>query len=181
MTVQSIAEPVTFTFTPTRQDYISGMRYHIARRLSVRLILILFGLIFVGGVAMLPTVDWDFSIVLPQLLLFPVFAFMFLFWLPFSVGRQVERNERLTCETTWQVDDERLQVKTRFTDMAMDWGTFAKSEENKDYFLLIYTVNKNMIQIIPKRAFTTAEHEAAFRRLEQRHIRTGNNKKETSQ
>jgi hypothetical protein len=51
-----------------------------------------------------------------------------------------------------------------------DWGTFKKVEETKDYYMLVFSVNKNMLQIFPKRAFTSPEQEAAFRDLLKRHV-----------
>ncbi len=100
-----------------------------------------------------------------------LFAFLF-FYLTFAlllqpliVANRVEKDERLSSPVDFVVDEEQILFKNKFTETKLDWGSFQKVIESKSHFLLIYTVNKNMFQIIPKRAFASSEDEQSFREL----------------
>ena len=77
----------------------------------------------------------------------------------------MEMDERLGSPVQGQADEEQISFKTQFLETKLDWGSYHKVLESKDQFLLIHSANKNMFQIIPKRAFASVDDERAFRDL----------------
>jgi hypothetical protein len=76
----------------------------------------------------------------------------------------------LRAETEFTVDEDRWRMKNAHQDSAMDWSTYLGVLETRRFFLMVHTVNRNMFQIIPKRAFESPDREADFRELLKRHI-----------
>jgi hypothetical protein len=90
----------------------------------------------------------------------------FLFVLqPLATMRQAVASDRLFHETTWKIDDETINIISPHADIKVDWGTFYELMEIKEYFLLRYTANRYLLQILPKRAFELPQQMNEFRTL----------------
>lgn len=89
---------------------------------------------------------------------------------PLQAGNRVQKSERLRPEATWHLGGDAIQIITQYAESKIDWGTFQKAIMTKHHYLLVYTVNKQAFQIIPRRAFESAEQEAAFREIVERHL-----------
>jgi hypothetical protein len=155
-------EPLTFSFTPNKSDYIRALRAFSLHQRSTRwafVILVLLSLCTLPSI-LTGTFYGIVGLIIPLVMLFYILSILFI--TPANVGAQVENNERLSCETTWHVDDQKIQVSTKFTETSFDWGSFSQMLDTGEYYLLRHTINKNMIQIIPKRAFASPEKREVF-------------------
>ncbi len=169
------AAPLTFRFTPTKEDYIRTVQAFNMRLKSMWFVLIIAGIMFIAGAANL-IMTWQQGLSFPYILLTVIFPFFLLFLVfgnSFMIGRQVGRNERFTTEVTWELSAEEVALRTRFAEAKMDWGSFAEFLETKSYFLVVYSANKRQFQFVPKRAFASPEQEQEFRDLLGQHIRGG--------
>jgi hypothetical protein len=164
-----MAQTVNFQYTPTKTDYVHGMRAYLIRSWRIWIAYAVFGLMFAIGICSLVVFEGTYVSWLWILLSVLFFAFQMVL-APMLLGRRVRRNERLRAEMFWQVNDEHILVKNKFAETKFDWGTFHKVLETKRYYLFIYSVNKRMFQIVPKRAFESSEQETAFRDLLKRNI-----------
>jgi hypothetical protein len=167
-----MAQTISFQFTPVKGDYIKTTRaIHMSNRqlwpILVAVVLVELCLLsaVLGRRLGDSPLNWMFVLPVP---LAVVYIFV---WGPINLGRQIEKNERLTCEMTWQVDDNQILAKNKFAETKMDWGTFQRFIETKDYYYLVYTINKRMFQFVPKRAFESKEQEAAFREMLKQNIK----------
>jgi hypothetical protein len=88
-----------------------------------------------------------------------------MFFHPIVSSLRIDRNERLRSPVQFQVTEESITIKDSFVESKVDWGSFRKVIETRNYFLLVLTVNKNAFQILPKRAFSSAPDENTFREL----------------
>jgi hypothetical protein len=159
-----VTEPITFSFTPNREDYIRTLRAFSLQLRYTKITLVMAAIIF-------------FAALTYQLLRgFSVYGFIFiglpwayvmsLFFLnPITVGDKFAKDERLSSDWTWTIDDERISINNKFSESTFDWGTFKEVYETKEHFLLTYAVQKNMYQFIPKRAFANAEQLYNFQKF----------------
>ncbi len=157
-------EPITFSFTPQRTDYIRTLRAFLFTSRAIYSILIVSFLFFASSIYF--SVQYGLSswtVVL--LVLSLIIATSYLFTSPITAGDKAAREERMSCETQWEANDEYILVKNKFSQTNFDWGTFSRVFETKEHFLLICTTNKNMFQFVPKRAFISADQEQGFRKL----------------
>jgi hypothetical protein len=165
---------LSFGFTPTKSDYIKSFRAYYLSNWQIWAFLVLITIPF--GICAFSTllsgkVRDGFSFTLSFII--PLIAFMLLgsFLLstlvinPLKIANKVDKDERLHSPIQYAVNAEQILFKNQFTETKTDWGSFQKFIENKDVFLLIYSVNKGMFQIIPKRAFASIDDEQAFRNL----------------
>jgi hypothetical protein len=156
-------QPLEFRFALTKDDYRRGVRAFYARSSTTW---ILFALCLA-----LSLMNWAVFDAAPLVqavsFVLPILFYLgFLFgFMPWWLARQVQHNERMRLETTWRVTDDRVAVSTAFAEGTMDWGTFRRVVDTPNAYLLVYTVNKNMFQIIPKRAFASPDQAAAFEQL----------------
>ncbi len=158
------SQPISFHFIPTKDDYVRGVRAFYFSDAGFKRALVIMGVVelllvvaaFAGNLGDGP-LPWLFVL---GLLAFPVYLLVIL---PINMGRQIEKNERFTAETTWELGEDQVSIKNKFSETKTDWGSFQKMVRTDDYYLLIYATNKRMFQIIPKRAFESQEQETAFR------------------
>jgi len=156
-----------FEFTPTPEDYQKVIRIYYLSDIRLWIILGLFGLpqlccsgyiISQNGFA-----NGFFPFLL--ILLFPAFILYLLVWMPWSFAQRVKKNERLRAKTTWMVSGEQIIVKNEYSESKMDWETYQRVIESRGYFLLFNQANKNLFQMLPKRAFVTVEQELTFQKM----------------
>jgi len=168
---------LSFEFTPTKQDYLKAFRsFYLAQWKEQALLLSIPLIMFACTLsAVLQGELGEFRNFF--LALFGS-VFFFLFYAivisPFVVANKVAKDERLNSPVLYELNDEHIQIKNKFTETKFDWGSFQRIIESEEYFLIIYTTNKNMFQIVPKRAFSTSDDEKEFRNLVKEKIHTQN-------
>ena len=161
---------LTFTYVPTREDYLKSFRTIYLRSWpiwSVVIILIITQVVCIGSALIRDEISFESGVLLP-FAIFVFLAFYLIFALvihPLRLANKVEKDERLSSPVHYEVSDEQIIFGNQFAETKLDWGSFQKVVESRDHFLLLYTVNKNAFQIIPKRAFAAPEDEQAFRDL----------------
>lgn len=159
-----------YSFTPNREDYIKALRAFQLRQRWTWVFMVIAGVAVVCGLMLvILTQEISYFFTFPVILL--VFFVIFLFFVnPITVGDQVEKNERLQSETTWEVSEEGVAISTPYAQSKFDWGTLGTVYETGDQFLLAYSANKRMFQILPKRAFESREQVDDFRSLAARKV-----------
>jgi hypothetical protein len=162
---------LSFSFVPTKNDYLKAIwTYYFSNSI------ILVGLIFlvllvplvILSVILLVALKSEVGTWLPITAIFILGSGFFAFVLlinPLITANKVKNNERLNSPVQFEVSGDQLLIKNQFTETKLDWGSFQKVIETKDYFLLVHSVNKNMFQIVPKRAFSSSADEQTFRNL----------------
>ena len=161
---------ISFRFAPTKDDYIKSLRVFYLNSWptwAVLIVLVLSKIICIGSAFVRGDLGFDFGGIFPIVLfVFLVFYLAFAFVInPMIVASKVEKDERLSSPVQYEVNDEQIMFKNQFTETKLDWGSFQKVIESKELFLLVHLTNKNMFQIIPKRAFASTNDEQAFKNL----------------
>ena len=164
-------ETLSFKFTPKKDDFISVVRATYAldslKWLFVVLLLIVALpttlTLLAGGLAYI-------GYALPLLCLMGFVAYLY-FLMPAALAQQMQNDRQLSAETTCQVNDQGVTLKNQFTETKYNWDIFKRAVETESHYLLYYSMNRRMIQILPKRAFESSEQEAAFRELLTRKIK----------
>jgi hypothetical protein len=125
-------------FTPTSEDYAGATRASV---LNVRR-------------------SWVFAVSAFGLTL--VFLYYFV---PWRAARRAAREERLRAKTLYEIDDDGVLIRNDYAETKLDWGSFREFVITEDYYLLVYTLNRSMVQFIPRRAFASEHDEEAFRAI----------------
>lgn len=163
---------IVFRYTPTADDYRKGIASYYFRQTSFLILIGIAGLMFLIGVFLWIGAGFEQAPYAPLLVfLLPILLFFSVLLQPWLASRQVNKNERMRTETTWTVSDDGLLVTTGYGQSKIDWETFGKVVETGDYFLLLYSWNRRLFQIIPKRAFASPDEMADFREYLKRHIK----------
>jgi hypothetical protein len=107
------------------------------------------------------------------------------FWLPvvaviFILGVLTFYNGYIVPLLTWrrqptladrysvEFSDEGVQCNTSTTNTQMQWQAYQRVIETKQYYYLV--LSKFVVSVIPKRVFSSAQEEAAFRELIKRNL-----------
>lgn len=94
-------------------------------------------------------------------LFFPAYFF---FLRPAGVVRHVKKHPQALGPHTCYLDTNKLTIVSPQATSELQWSLFQQFKQAPLYYYLIYTSNRSCFQFIPKRAFTTPEQEAQFRR-----------------
>ncbi len=160
-----INKPLMFSFTPNRSDYIKTMRAFTLQHTSTKIAILLTLLVVIAIVLSIIYLH-TLSLAGFTLLLVMVIYYLTAFFLgPANVADKVSGDKRLSSEMTWEVSEDAAVVCTKEIDTNCDWSTFSESYETNEYFLITYAKNKNMFQLVPKRAFKSDEQLAEFHQL----------------
>jgi hypothetical protein len=166
-----MSQSIFVQFAPTKNEYISvlhGYHLHVRKFWKSLIVLLIFETLLLISIAANHLFGNPLAFII--LLIIPLIIIYTIVVMPLKLGRQFEKNERLSGESSWKFDNEHIIVKSKFSETKTDWGTYKKFIETSHSFILIYTANEQMIHFIPKRAFTSQKHEAAFRDLLNRKI-----------
>ncbi len=165
---------LSFGFTPNKNDYIKSFQAYYLNNWGIWAVLVL-ATISLGVIAFLALLSGElrdnFSFALAFIIPLIVFIFLGCFLLfalvinPLQIANKVKKDERLHSPIQYEVSAEQILFKNQFTETKTDWGSFQKFIETKDVFLLVYSINKRMFQIIPKRAFASSDDEQTFKQL----------------
>lgn len=157
-----MTQPLEFRFALTKDEFVRNVRAFHLRRRTTWIFLVVF--------VVLAIIQWSlFYVALDVLVLtalLPLVLYLGLLFviLPWMLGRQIQRNERMRVEMHWRVTEDRITVSSAHGESWMDWGTFQRVVETPHAYLLIFATNKNMFQIVPKRALTP-EQRSIFEQL----------------
>jgi hypothetical protein len=164
-------ETVTFSFTPRPDDYSRAARLYYTRLPAVWIIVTLMGIISLLIVVFMVffgqadnPLAWVSLCVLPLAL-----VLLFVVW-PARLAWMARRSPQMRSETTWQVDEGRIMIKNAYMEATLDWSMFGQAIESGELYLLTYSYNRRLFQVVPRRAFASPAHEDAFRALLRQHL-----------
>jgi hypothetical protein len=161
-----MADQISFSFSPNKSDFYKTLRAFTLRNRSLRIVTVGVLLILIGASITSLAVSHAFTSTSFTVLMVILLILLTVFFLgPATVADKVSSNERFTCETTWVVDEDKVSIRNKFGDTNFDWGTFDAAYETQDHYLITYATNKNMYQILPKRAFGSTDQQEGFRSL----------------
>jgi hypothetical protein len=156
---------IALQFNYTEEEYVAATRLYLRRSTDfiIRLVVcVLYAFFCVGVFRVL-----DFKLEPEIILLFAFVAFLpFLiaFLHLFVVPRQRFRSDpKFRDQYLLQFSDDGIHFRTAQIDALLRWSLYNKVLEDERFYLLVY--GKNMISVIPKRAFAGPAQEAAFRQL----------------
>lgn len=86
------------------------------------------------------------------------------------VHKEASRNAAMQTETTWSIEAERIEVRSRFETTELGWGMFGRLIERWGYLILVYADNKRQFIFLPKRAFRSREDVLAFTELARKNL-----------
>ena len=168
---------ISLNFRYTVEEYTAATRLYLRRsadffaRLSV---------CFIYAIACAALFIWlDISLSTELVLLLAL-----VFLMPFIIGflhffvipRQRFRSDpKFQEEYQLNFSDEGIQFRTSQIDALLQWSLYSKVLEDERFYLLIY--GKQMISVIPKRAFSDEYQEAAFREMLRRNVPDYSNSK----
>ena len=159
---------ISLRFKYTEEEYIAATRLYLMRSKDfiIRLIVCAFYAIAFISVFVWLNFASEAIFLLIALVCFPfLIGFLHLFVLP----RQRFRSDpKFRDEYFLQFSDDGIQFKTTDIDALLQWSLYNKVLENERFYLLVY--GKNMISVIPKRAFASANQEAAFSEMLKRNL-----------
>lgn len=157
-----MTQPLEFRFALTRDEYVRSVRaFHLRRPMNWIFLVVFVVLAMIQWSLFYVALDLFVLTALLPLLFYVATLFVIMPWM---LGRQIQRNERMRVEMNWRVTEDRIAVSSAHGESTMDWGTFQRVVETPDAYLLIFSVNKNMFQIVPKRALTP-EQRPVFEQL----------------
>jgi hypothetical protein len=180
-------EPLEFSYTATADDHVRAIRAYTLRRPEILPLFILLGIVFLfiicivlGSIVLTllgETQVTDIAVLLKLLsgflpcTLFCLALPAYLLYIgPYLTGQRFKKHEDKVGLITYVLDDEHIRIDSSLTKSETAWNIFSKAIETKEYYLLVHTMNKRMIQFIPKRAFETPQQEADFRRYVEKNI-----------
>lgn len=166
-----MTQPLEFRFALTRDEFVRNARWYYLRRPIIWIVLLIF--------VILGITQWSTFYVSPLLFLatagLPLLVYLASLFviIPWMLGQQIQRNERMRVEMSWRVTDDQIAISTLHGESTMDWGTFQRVVETPDAYMLVFSINKNMFQIVPKRAFTLEQRPVFEQLLAQKLVTSG--------
>lgn len=159
---------VTYQFKPTKDDYLKAFRAFYLSNWFIWAGLMAFMLfLFLCWISSflfnVSSLEYGRGFLLFFFLALAFFLVFTLLFNPLKAANKAETDERFGSPVEGEVSNEYITFKYKFSEAKLDWGSFHRMIESKDQFLLVHSANKNMFQIIPKRAFSSTEDEQAFR------------------
>src|SRR5947209_1926705 len=155
-------------FKYTEEEYISATRLYMMRSSDFLFRLTFSSILLMAGILLILLLNLDTQITF-------LFVFVGVVWLLllslifFVVPRQrFHSDPKFLDEYFLQFSEDGIHFKTAQIDSLIQWSLYSKVLEDDRFYLMVY--GKNMISIIPKRAFARAADEEAFNRLLRRKI-----------
>lgn len=107
-------------------------------------------------------------------LLLPPFFVIFTFYIqPARLAKQAAQNEQLVTEATWELNENGVQITSRFNTSLMEWGSIRKLFTTRDYYLLLSKKNQNSFRFLPRRAFASPQQEELFLEMARKYLLAG--------
>ncbi len=164
-------EIISLQFKYTEAEYVAAIRLYMRRSpdFIIRLVVCALYVIVSISLLVLLAVESDVLVLfVAATFIPPVLAFMGYFAQPRYAFR---REPKFRDEYFLQFSDDGIHFRTAQIDSLVQWSLYDKVIEDERFYLMVY--GKNMISVTPKRAFTSAAQEAAFRELLARHLPGG--------
>jgi hypothetical protein len=165
-----MAQSVSIKFTPTQQYYARVLRLFLVRntinRLMLGFLVVAFGFVVFNMLAQSTQVTF-FEII--WLLFPPLFLIYILVVQPNRMGKQYMADEKMSAETTWEVNDAGVQMSTSFNSNVFEWDILSKLVTYQEYYLLTFK-KKNTFRFLPRRAFTSPDDHDVFLQLMSSHL-----------
>lgn len=159
---------ISLRFKYTEEEYVAATRLYLTRSSDL---IARFGVccaLAIGSIFLLMWLGIT-SELIPLFIFAACFPFLIAFLLFFVVPRQRFRSDpKFADEYVLQFADDGIHFRTAQIDALLQWSLYNKVLEDERFYILIY--GKNMISVIPKRAFASAHHEAAFNEMLKRNI-----------
>ena len=162
-----MSETVQLHYKFTEQEWIAASRLYITGqptlllRFGVALALLALGLLFFAAIGEL-SMTLFLASTLGVLIAFLIALF-------YVLPRQRFRGDpKYRDEYFLEFTDEGIHLTTEHVDSRLSWSLYSSVLENERFYVLVY--GKGMISAIPKRAFTAAHQEEAFRQLLRRKL-----------
>lgn len=163
-------EIISLRFKYTEEEYVSATRYYLIHSTEFLFQLIVSSLFIAAGVFLVLLLDLESVVTFVLAFVGVIWLFVWLLAL-FVMPRQRFRSDpKFRDEYFLQFSEDGIQFKTAQIDALIQWSLYTKVLENDRFYLLVY--GKNMISVIPKRAFSSAAQEAAFDALLRTKLRT---------
>ncbi|MEW6351561.1 MAG: YcxB family protein [Thermodesulfobacteriota bacterium] len=157
-----MSEPIRVEFKYTEEEYVSAVREYFARVLHLRLDLMAgvagLGGGLLGGALMGDSIVWIVLIVASAVLLLGVAAAHFL------IPRlRFRRDPKLRDHYTLVFSEQAISFRTAHIESQIAWKLYTHGWDTPDFYVLFYGTHS--FSVIPKRAFSSAAQEDAFRLL----------------
>ena len=163
-------QKITFEFIPTRQDYLESFRVFYLKNWGLSILLPLSFLGLSAALALTALLsEWannSIKFLLISAFLFILFLLVYSYIiLPVKSADNAQKGKHLGVLLKCEADAEGLTCKSPFIESRQNWEIFHKIIESPHYLLLLHKTNKNIFQIIPKRAFLSNEDLLDFKEL----------------
>jgi YcxB-like protein len=158
-------EPIEFQFALNTDDLLRGTRAFCLRSVRFRAALIALTLLALAAwivAIQVGRLGVDLALVLTVTIAFLV-AYRALL-LPWTLSQQMGQDERVRTESTWKFSPDRITITNQFSKMDLSWANFSRILETDTHYLFVYASDKNLFQLVPKRAIPP-QLEMPFRRL----------------
>jgi hypothetical protein len=159
---------ISLQFKYTEEEYVAATRLFMMRSADL---IIRFGVCSVYAIGCIILFSWlgIATAMIPVFIVAACLPFIMAFLLLFVVPRQRFRSDpKFRDEYLLQFSDEGIHFKTRQIDALLQWSLYNKVLEDERFFILVY--GKNMISVIPKRAFKSPAEETAFAEMLRRNL-----------
>jgi hypothetical protein len=158
---------ISISFEPNKEDILKPMWQYYMNSwwISIPLVgsclfIILFIVLLVFFPGVIQTKD-NFEIFFCPI--FPLVILGVFLFAPLSAARKLQQDEKLFSRAEYEFSEEQIIIRNAFTETKNTWSMYAKVLETKTHFLLFFSINKNMFNYIPKRAFSSEAELTDFR------------------
>lgn len=163
-------EVVSLQFKYTEAEYVAATRLYLRNSTDLKIriaVCSLYAVVWASLIVWLGP-DFDSDVIL---------LFAFVGCLPFVIGflhlfviprQRFRKGSKSRSESLLQFSDDGIHLKTSQVDSLLQWSLYDKVLEDERLYLLVD--EKSLLYLIPKRAFASADQEAAFRALLGRHL-----------
>lgn len=155
-------------FKYTEAEYTAAMRLYLGQSRDLMIRMIAVSLYSIASIALFVWLDFGNALI-PLFIFGACFPLLMAFLLFFVIPRQRFRSDpKFADEYLLQFSDDGIHFKTTQVDALLQWSLYNKVLESERFYILVY--GKNMISVIPKRAFAGADQEAAFAEMLRRNL-----------
>jgi hypothetical protein len=154
---------ISLRFKYAEEEYVSATRFYLTRAADFWFQLAAGALFVLAGLFLVLLTDLQPVIAFILTFVGVVWLFVWVLALFVMPGQRFRGEPKFKDEYFLQFSDDGIQFKTTQVDALIQWSLYRKVLENDKFYLLIY--GKNMLSVIPRRAFAGANEEAAFKEM----------------
>ncbi len=86
------------------------------------------------------------------------------------IHKQARQDEKMQVETTWSIEADQIEVRTRYEKTELVWGMFDHLIDAHGYLILVYAENRRQFAFLPKSAFLNQNDCMEFMQLAQTNL-----------